>query len=400
MVMVCVAMGRVRVTVLPNAKAILGAQSRTAGKNSIDAKGTHGQEQQRMDPQGDGPAQERQCPGCHRADQGGPHRRRPQAPAGRLAGPVPAPLQSWQQTAAGQRRFGLIAHRLHRLGSDSALAQWARSSEDLVRQLGLQLVTVGAAFDALLNEELLVDYPGLHRLPNGREGGLMRVVSRIAGGLTPGEALDGVIFLMDPVDPSSTFPEAQALKRQCVTHGKPFVPTLAGALEWILVEALGAGLAPGRLGSVAVAELDPADQTLALIAHDARKSQMVDFAGQHFDLLSRFESRVATGTTGGLLNELAWSRGWPVGQAWVTRYQSGPLGGDAQIAELVLDGACQKVIFFEDPHVARQHEADIQLMERAVWSAGARCSCLNSPAMAAQWAQAVERVDFSCPDAS
>src|SRR5450830_1477647 len=123
-----------------------------------------------------------------------------------------------------------------------------------------------------------------------REGGLMQVVSRIAGGLTPGEALDGVIFLMDPVDPSSTFPEAQALKRQCVTHGKPFVPTLAGALEWVLVEALGAGLAPGRLGSAAVAELDPADQTLALIAHDARKSQMVDFAGQHFDLLSRFES--------------------------------------------------------------------------------------------------------------
>lgn len=316
------------------------------------------------------------------------------------ARPVPAPLQSWQQTAAGQRRFGLIAHRLHRQGSDSALAQWARSSEDLVRQLGLQLVTVGAAFDALLNEELLVDYPGLHRLPNGREGGLMRVVSRIAGGLTPGEALDGVIFLMDPVDPSSTFPEAQALKRQCVTHGKPFVPTLAGALEWVLVEALVAGLAPERLGAAAMAELDPADQTLALIAHDARKAQMVDFAGQHFDLLSRFESRVATGTTGGLLNELAWSRGWPAGQSWVTRYQSGPLGGDAQIAELVLDGACQRVIFFEDPHVARQHEADIQLMERAVWSAGARCSCLNSPAMAAQWAQALERLDFSRPDAS
>jgi methylglyoxal synthase len=55
--------------------------------------------------------------------------------------------------------------------SDSALAQWARASEARVRELGLQLVTVGAAFDALLNEELLVDYAGLHRLPNGREGG-------------------------------------------------------------------------------------------------------------------------------------------------------------------------------------------------------------------------------------
>src|SRR5450830_534624 len=403
MVMVCVAMGRVRVTVLPNAKAILGAQSRTAGKNSIDAKGTHGQEQQRMDPQGDGPAQEWQCPGCHRADQGGPHRRRPQAPAGRLAGPGRAAPAQRGRGAGGTDRPAIGAASAPRALNPEVppCPNRPRSRPGPCRPRcspGSRRPQASAA--SASSRIACTAWAVTAHWPNGREGGLMRVVSRIAGGLTPGEALDGVIFLMDPVDPSSTFPEAQALKRQCVTHGKPFVPTLAGALEWILVEALGAGLAPGRLGSVAVAELDPADQTLALIAHDARKSQMVDFAGQHFDLLSRFESRVATGTTGGLLNELAWSRGWPVGQAWVTRYQSGPLGGDAQIAELVLDGACQKVIFFEDPHVARQHEADIQLMERAVWSAGARCSCLNSPAMAAQWAQAVERVDFSCPDAS
>ncbi len=50
---------------------------------------------------------------------------------------------------------------------------------------------------------------------------------------------------------------------------------------------------------------------------------------------------------------------------------------------------CQKVIFFEDPHVARQHEADIQLLERAVYSAAASTTCYNTPAMAQRWAQAV-----------
>jgi len=84
------------------------------------------------------------------------------------------------------------------------------------------------------------------------------------------------------------------------------------------------------------------------------------------DVLSRFGERIGTGTTGQHLNELAWSRGWPRDQDWIQRFQSGPLGGDAQIADRVLEGRCQRAIFFEDPHVARQHEADIQLLERAV----------------------------------
>lgn len=58
---------------------------------------------------------------------------------------------------------------------------------------------------------------------------------------------------------------------------------------------------------------------------------------------------------------------------------SGPLGGDAQIAELVLDRLCHKLSFFEDPHVARQHEADFQVLERAVCSAHTQTTCFNSP---------------------
>src|SRR3546814_9687814 len=79
---------------------------------------------------------------------------------------------------------------------------------------------------------------------------------------------------------------------------------------------------------------------------------MVAFADQHFDVLSRFAGRVGTGTTSGRLNELAWSRGWPQDTPWVQAYLSGPLGGDAQIAELVLERRCQRVIFRSEEHTS------------------------------------------------
>lgn len=284
--------------------------------------------------------------------------------------------------------FGLVAHRLHRLGPDSSLLRWARACEPGLQALGLGLHATGGAYDALSKYKLLDGQ--LHPVGNGRDGGLMRLVSRMAGGLTPQAALDGVFFLVDPVDPTSIYPEAQALKRQCVIHGKPFASTLAGAMEWVAVELANAGL--HTLHAPEAAPLFALEsQVAALIAHDALKDQMVAFAAEHFDTLSRFAGRVATGTTGKRLNDMAWSRGWPQAQPWVTCYQSGPLGGDAQIAELVLDQRCQKVIFFEDPHVARQHEADIQLLERAVCSAQRATTCFNTPAMARRWAQAVER---------
>ena len=281
-------------------------------------------------------------------------------------------------------RFGLVANRLHRQQADGGLARWVTDCDAGIRALGLGLHAVGGTHDALMRQGLLTGHAPLVRLPYGAEGGVMRLASCMAGGLTPGDALDGVIYFIDPVDPSSLYPETQALKRQCVIHGKPFIATVAGATEWIAVE-----LAQAGLGRPDPRFLAPEAQTVALIAHDAFKDRMVDFAARHFDLLSRFASRVGTGTTGGRLNDMAWARGWPADRPWVQRYLSGPMGGDAQIAELVLDRRCQKVIFFEDPHVARQHEADIQLLERAVCSATRDTTCFNSPAMAERWAVAV-----------
>lgn len=281
-------------------------------------------------------------------------------------------------------RLGLAANRLHHHDGHAALFRWLDACRTGLHDLQLHLHAVGRTFDAVERHGRPEDLQRLVRYPYGREGGLMKLVAEVVG-MGADRSLDGALYLIDPVDPSSIFPEALALKRQCVIHGKPFLSTVASARDWVEMERVHAGFAadPGAAPLHAFEQ-----QTLALIAHDAMKPAMLAFASEHFDVLSRFAQRVATGTTGQRLNELAWSRGWPAGTPWVTRYQSGPMGGDAQIADQVLEGRCQRVVFFEDPHVARQHEADIQLLERAVTTMTDHAVCITAPRVAARWAQA------------
>jgi methylglyoxal synthase len=116
---------------------------------------------------------------------------------------------------------------------------------------------------------------------------------------------------------------------------------------------------------------------------------MLELAEKHFAVLDKFAFRCATGTTGGLLNQLAVKIKGEAGRNWVKPFLSGPLGGDAQIAELILERQCRRVLFLEDPHVARQHEADIQLLERAVTTVTDEAVCTTSLAVAKRWCEAV-----------
>ena len=279
-------------------------------------------------------------------------------------------------------RIGLSANRKHQEGADSALARLFTESRTAITDvLKPHFVVVGRTLDAMQSQQLLPAYADVERFPYGREGGLMKLVARVVDPL-PARVLDAVIYLIDPVDPSSSFPEAVALKRQCVIHGKPFLSTLAGAREWFELEAIAAGATPN---AGLHRYFDFARESIALIAHDAMKRDMLALAEKHFAILDRFAHRYATGTTGGLLNELAIKLKGEAGRDWVRPFLSGPLGGDAQIAELILDGQCNRVVFLEDPHVARQHEADIQLLERAARTRTASASCMSDQRNADRW---------------
>lgn len=97
-------------------------------------------------------------------------------------------------------------------------------------------------------------------------------------------------------------------------------------------------------------------QTIALIAHDGKKADMMAFAIQNKETLRNFEL-IATGTTGKLLQD-------KVGLT-VERYFSGPLGGDVQIAARVVMGEIDAVFFFVDPLDKHPHDPDIQTLLRA-----------------------------------
>ena len=289
--------------------------------------------------------------------------------------------------AARRLRIGLVASRLHRQGPGAALFRLLAPLEASLRdELKPEFQVVGQTFDALAEARVLVGYPDLHRPPTRRDGGLIHLVARVVGA-DPARRPDAIIYLLDPDDPTSVFPEGQALKRECVIHEIPFISTLAHAQEWFELTRVARGYARDP-------EFDPwfdvSRQTIALIAHDARKDAMVDFVRDHFAFFDAFGGRIATGTTGGRLNALAEELGGPAGSPWVRRFRSGPLGGDAEIALEILEGRCQRIVFFEDPHVARQHEADIQLLERSARIATGRSMCVSDRKSAQAWVKGCE----------
>lgn len=94
---------------------------------------------------------------------------------------------------------------------------------------------------------------------------------------------------------------------------------------------------------------------LALIAHDEKKPDMIEFARNRAGDLQRFEL-IATGTTGKRLRE---ETGLDV-----ERKQSGPIGGDMQIGAEIADDNCAGVVFLRDPLTAQPHEPDISALLR------------------------------------
>lgn len=94
--------------------------------------------------------------------------------------------------------------------------------------------------------------------------------------------------------------------------------------------------------------------TIALIAHDGRKAEMVAFVKDYYDILSKFKL-VATGTTGLHIQKTGLK---------VNRKLSGPSGGDAQIAAMAAEGKLSGILFFRDPLGKHPHEPDVQMLLR------------------------------------
>ena len=94
---------------------------------------------------------------------------------------------------------------------------------------------------------------------------------------------------------------------------------------------------------------------VCLIAHDKKKTEIIDFAKRHRDILKDHEL-FATGTTGQLVSEATGLD--------VHRFLSGPLGGDQQIGSKIAEKEIDIVFFLRDPLAAQPHEPDVTALLR------------------------------------
>jgi len=347
----------------------------------------------------------------------------------------------------------IVASQRSRESPNSPLLWLARDYADMLKRFTLYTTegTGRILFGTGLYEESDVV---LKR--SGRDGGIAQLAAMVARGES-----SAVILLLDPSDPWSDAVENRALKRVCIQSEVRVITTYAAATRWITYEASEVarstprsswrptGWREGKLNITETGTLAPLpleERSLALISHDKKKLEMVEFVNGHAEHLAKHDRILTTGTTGWVLKLLyadtsldkltfeAQSQGKEKEKRYceilealiqsakhvppdranlrelvqftrqclmihpnenfserVMPLPSGPDGGDVLIADEVLAHKCHTILFFHDPTTAHPHNDDIRLLEHTSQIRDVFAECVSDRQSAERWIQGLER---------
>lgn len=197
----------------------------------------------------------------------------------------------------------------------------------------------------------------------GKRGGIIEMAGLVESSAPTERRLRTLIFLAHPEDVEENYPEDVALVRSAIRNNIVLLTTFKTVTLWAALELCAPLEEQNRtaISSDVMPKATLNEDTLALVAHNKKKLELLRWVVRHRKRLSNFRRIIATGTTGGWVQDFL--RAADVDVEVDPRY-SGPEGGDVEIANAVLEGECQHVVFFVDPSTSHPHQADIQALLR------------------------------------
>lgn len=336
-------------------------------------------------------------------------------------------------------RIGVAASRKLRHGPRSDLIRLFRDFQPFFTHLGnVELHMVGGAHKAVQRYTEL-DTHFTRQMPAGFEGGV-RAIAELVQRTEARPGLQGVIFLTDPTDPKSLFPEIQALRSECSKAGIPFLTNYASARQWLTLltvamaspEFTDSFFLDDRLvdawhdqRSSDVKRARPSSrisrQTVAVMADSQGRQEVIDFAGDFHSLLLRYRRRISSYTTAALLNgdaapmqardeELPTDSRWDLddlddavtderGAADTPWFESvtHAAGDVLSLARLMSQGELQQVFFLDRDDPDPRHQTSVAVLERSSQVNSNRVIFVRGDRAARNWADISEVADRRRP---